>query len=599
MAFPNMQDLKVRSLEILAQQSKTAKLLAAAGLLVVLSAGVVASMYYKKNVPHELLYAGLETTQATQVREELKTQGIEAKMEEKAEGWSVYVPQGKVPGERALGLRLDLAPKLEVPGTNAGWELFDEKDFGSTYFTLSVKKQRALVGELVRTLKMMKIVKDAEVQLNLPPETVFAREEENASASVMLQLMPNAEINREQVQSIQSFIAGSVQKLKPENVFVTDDSGKDLTKQEEPVKIDPEVAELQKTQQRIDIFRKQKTDLERELERKIIATFEPTFGEGHVQAGVAVEYDYTKKEQTETVIDKKNLVPISEALEVTSSQPSPGKLETGIVGVTKQMAPGETTVATTGTKGLEYVSGKIINYDVGKKEVKTVYPEYAVKRISASVFLDSPKAVAKDADGNTILTRFQVDAQGQITSTPNMLTEEELENFNGIVKGIIGADEERGDTVAVKCFPFNIPEEVAAAGGPGAAGRFPWQNYVRPTLWAIALLFLFFGVVRPLMRVVAPQPQAVPALGGPEVPAALGADERILLEREEAAMAQLPPRHEGEHAARLLEKSPEEEKEVLENQQLDDEILALAKENPKKVPLVLRSWIDGSVKSSG
>jgi flagellar M-ring protein FliF len=596
MAFPNMQDLKVRFLELLAQQSRTAKLLAVGGLLLVVCAGVVASMYYKKSAPHELLYAGLDTPQATQVRDELKTRGVEAKMVEKAEGWSVYVPQGNVPGEKALGLRLDLAPKMEISGKNAGWELFDEKDFGSTYFTLSVKKQRALVGELVRTLKMIKIVKDAEVQLNLPPETVFAKEEQSATASVMLKLMPKETITREQVKSIQCFVAGSVQKLKPENVFVTDDSGKDLTKQEEPVKIDPEVAELQKTQQRIDLFRKQKTDLEKDLERKIIATFEPTFGEGHVQAGVAVEYDYTKKEQTETVIDKKNVVPISEALEVTSSHPSPGKLETGIVGVTKQMAPGETTTATTGTKGLEYVSGKIVNYDVGKKEVKTVYPEYAVKRISASVFLDSPKTLAKDAKGNSVLTRFQVDTQGNVTNTPNTLSDQELENFNGIVKGIIGADEERGDTVAVKCFPFNMAEEVSAEGGPGAAKRFQWQDYVRPALWAIGFLFLFFGIVRPLMRVVAPRPEAVAALGGPEAASALGADERILLEREEAAMAQLPPRREDEHAARLLEKSPEEEKEGLENQQLDDEILALAKDNPKKVPLVLRSWIDGTVK---
>ncbi|HPS02006.1 MAG TPA: flagellar basal-body MS-ring/collar protein FliF [Candidatus Sumerlaeota bacterium] len=596
MAFPNMQDLKARFLEILAQQSKTAKLLAVGGLLLVLCAGVVASMYYRKGAPHELLYAGLDTPQATQVRDELKTRGVEAQMVEKAEGWSVYVPQGNAPGERALGLRLDLAPKLEISGKNAGWELFDEKDFGSTYFTLSVKKQRALVGELVRTLKMIKIVKDAEVQLNLPPETVFAKEEQSASASVMLKLMPKAEITREQVKSVQCFIAGSVQKLKPENVFVTDDSGKDLTKQEEPVKIDPEVAELQKTQKRFDLFHKQKTDLEKELERKIVTTFEPTFGEGHVQAGVAVEYDYTKKEQTETVIDKKNLVPISEALEVTSSHPSPGKLETGIVGVTKQMAPGQTTTATTTTKGLEYVSGKIINYDVGKKEVKTVYPEYAVKRISASVFLDSPKAIAKDPKGNSILTRFQVDAQGNITSTPNVLSEQELENFNGIVKGIIGASEERGDTVAVKCFPFNMVEEVAAEGGPGAVKRFQWQDYVRPALWGIGFLFLFFGIIRPLMRVVAPRPEAVAALGGPETPSALGVDERILLEREEAAMAQLPPRHEEEHMAHLTEKSPEEAKEGLENQQLDDEILALAKDNPKKVPLVLRSWIEGTVK---
>ncbi|HNY26168.1 MAG TPA: hypothetical protein PKH31_02190, partial [Candidatus Sumerlaeota bacterium] len=85
-------------------------------------------------------------------------------------------------------------------------------------------------------------------------------------------------------------------------------------------------------------------------------------------------------------------------------------------------------------------------------------------------------------------------------------------------------------------------------------------------------------------------------LGGPEMPSALGVDERILLEREEAAMAQLPPRHEEEHMAHLTEKSPEEAKEGLENQQLDDEILALAKDNPKKVPLVLRSWIEGTVK---
>lgn len=582
MAF--FRDLRNQFLEFMSQQTVLTRLMAGIVMLALLTAGIYQAFHYGRTINYELLYAGLDAQMAATVRQELQRQGIEPQIEESPQGWAIRVPEGK-----ALAMRLDLAPTLESAEGNKGWKLFDDKDFTTTFYALQVKKQRAIMGELARTIRRMDHVKNVAVNVSIPEKSPFIADEKPPTASVMLTLEQGAEFGQAQVRTIQAFVAGSIEGLKPEGVVVTDTAGRELSRRNGTGKVGEGSDESERV---IEVRKNHARDFEKYLETKILAQLGPIFGANHVTASVNVEFDYTTKRETETKYDPKG-IPVSE-MQKTVTGSSPGRIAEGIVGATRQVTNAAAATSATAAAGSqEQSTEKISNMMVGKKETETVFPEYQIKRVATAVFVDSPATFARDPKTNAMTeSRFIVDKKdGKVT--PNTIDDKTLKKIEEQVKAIVGYSQERPggteDVVSVTNMAFGTPP-VASMEEVQPMQWMDWLKMLRaPLFWFVAVTLLLFTVVRPLMRIVAPPPAQL-------------ADRRALLvggsAGQHAALAGGEGATGGELTYDGLQRGtlsgPPLAADAIEaqQQQLDDSILEASRANPKKVPLVLRAWME-------
>ncbi len=377
--------------ELLAQQSLVSKIVAASVLLVIVVLLMSFAFRESRDVHYELLYAGLDASTAASIREELERQAVEYSVSEERERYTIRVPEGQ-----ALNLRLDLANTIETAGGKEGWKLFDDKDFGATYFSLQIKKQRAIMGELARTIMQMEMIRNAVVQLSIPEKSLFVEEQEEPTASVMVSLVEDAIITDDQVKTIQAFVAGSIEGLKAENVTVADTQGNELTKIKE---VDTVKQELDHQERVIQIHQRQRKDYERYLERKILTQLSSIFGVGHVTANVSVEFDYTHRRQNQIEYEKKG-TPIAEATKMSGNGTMPRMAE-GVTGVEAHIPTAGTETGVGGTGNQQYVAETIRNYGVGKTETETEHPDYQIKRVAAAVCVDNFPTAITNENGET------------------------------------------------------------------------------------------------------------------------------------------------------------------------------------------------------
>jgi len=484
-----------------------------------------------------------------------------------------------VPEGQALNLRLDLANTIETAGGKEGWKLFDDKDFGATYFSLQIKKQRAIMGELARTIMQMEMIRNAVVQLSIPEKSLFVEEQEEPTASVMVSLVEDAIITDDQVKTIQAFVAGSIEGLKAENVTVADTQGNELTKIKE---VDTVKQELDHQERVIQIHQRQRKDYERYLERKILTQLSSIFGVGHVTANVSVEFDYTHRRQNQIEYEKKG-TPIAEATKMSGNGTMPRMAE-GVTGVEAHIPTAGTETGVGGTGNQQYVAETIRNYGVGKTETETEHPDYQIKRVAAAVCVDNFPTAITNENGETVIKR-----------TKN-LTDEDLDKIEGIVQGAINYNEERPGGLSDLVAVTNIPFGISAPDRQTVIESAPWWKQFIPYAYVL-MIILFVGIffMRPLFRVIAPKPLP-PELEEALKSGGLTADERVLLEREEA-MGELPGGRTGEAYGMLgvdeqHGAASDDDANRVKQENLDDEIMDLARAHPKKVPLILKSWIE-------
>ena len=174
----------------------------------------ILSIWLYSQINWGLLYRGLDEQTTGQIVQYLKEQKVPYKVE--VDG-SIYVPKNKV-----AELRMEIASKGLIGGTGPGFELFDKEKMGLTEFQEKVTYQRALEGELARTIMGIKGIKSARVHLALPKETIFIEEERPPKASVLIQLKPGYQLTPSQIKGIVNLVSGAVPKLKPQNVTIID-----------------------------------------------------------------------------------------------------------------------------------------------------------------------------------------------------------------------------------------------------------------------------------------------------------------------------------------------------------------------------------------
>ena len=448
-----------------------AKKMTLAGLIIGTVAGFIMLMTWTGRQEYRSLYASLVPEEAGEIITYLKAQKIPYRISENGTG--ILVPHDKV-----YESRLALASQGLPQGGGIGFEVFDNTKIGMTEFVQNVNYQRALQGELSRTINRIAEVESSRVHIVMPEKSLFIEQEEPATASVVVKLRRGQWLSQEQVKGIVHLVSSSVSRLKPDNVTVVDTSGKMLagfSDRTEVTRLSSDQLEYQ-------------ANLERNLETRIKSMLEKALGRGKAIVRLACSLDFTQEEMTEERYYPENRVVRSEqVLQEKSGQPS--SIPAGIPGVRSNIAKTPSSV-TDGVSEFEK-NDRTVNYEIGKLTSRKIEPTARIKRISVAVVVDGVYPTPQKQGGKP-------------ESLYQPRSDEEMSQLEKLIKSAINFDADRGDVVEVVNIPFQVdkmpgpPEEKKP---PGWAERLrPFTDPIKYTLLGIFLLFSFFFVVRPIIK---------------------------------------------------------------------------------------------------
>ena len=422
-----------------------------------------------------------------------------------------------VPAAQVHETRLRLASQGLPKGSVVGYELVDNQKFGATQFQEQMNFQRGLEGELARSIQSLSAVQSARVHLALPKQSVFLRDQQQPTASVLLTLHAGRTLDRAQVSGIAHLVASSVPELALDRVSIVDQNGTLLSQRRDGTDNGLDPAQLGYVKQ-----------VEQATIQRITDILEPIVGRSNVRVQVTADIDFTRNESVAESF-KPNQDPKSATLRTsqTSQQQQSGSAATGgVPGALTNQPPAAGVAVIDGKQpGAQVASStsapsstrkdETLAYEVDKKIEHTRAQVGGVRRMTAAVVVNHRRS-APDKDGKTTLSP---------------LPDKEMEQINALVREAMGFNKERGDSVNVVNAAFNEPVVEPVAELPlwkqpenialgKEAGKY--------LLFAALIAYLYFGVVRPMLRQAAQRLPAeapdVAALPAPDVPVpALGA----------------------------------------------------------------------------
>ncbi len=421
---------------------------------------------------YNVLFSGMSPEDAAGVVAKLKEQRVDYQLAES--GSAVLVPAADV-----YETRLELAAQGLPRGGGVGFELFDKSSLGTTDFVQRLNYQRAVQGELARTIRQFKQVQDARVHVATPKESVFVEDSKPASASVSLTMAGQEKLDKSEIMAIVHLVASAVPGLTTENITVVDTQGRLLFRKE-----GDDVSMLSATQLEYQL------KVENSLRRKVESMLEEVVGVNKSLARVTVDMDFNQVDVTEESFDPEGQVVRSEQLLL--EQDGASQDGSGIPGVKGQLA----TFTETSGEGIE--SGDFRrknvtrNYEITRKTRRVQETVGAIKRLSVAVMVDGVYEENADEDGKKSLVY-------------KPRSNEELAHFVKMTQNAIGYDPERGDQVEVVAMPFYLSSLVEPEPDPMEKWRSLVDVLAVPVvLLVIAVAFLMF-VVRPFLRLLANQ----------------------------------------------------------------------------------------------
>jgi flagellar M-ring protein FliF len=491
----------------LSNQQKIVLMVAIAGIIAV----VVASSTWLKQSDYRILFSNISERDGGAIIGALEQLNIPYRFNES--GGAILVPSSRV-----HDVRLRLASQGLPKGGAVGFELMENQKFGISQFAEQVNYQRGLEGELARTIQSISAVQTARVHLAIPKPTVFVREEQKPSASVLLYLYPGRSLEASQVAGIQNLVAASVPQLPPGSVTLLDQSGAMLSQ----LKSKLLEAGLDPTQI------KYVQEIEASVIKRIEDILSPIVGAGNSKVQVSADIDFSQNEQTAET-HRPNTTPpdisirSQQTTETASTTPSaqgvPGALtnqppvpatapltQPAVPGAGPPAVPGPPVPGQLNAAGVQAPIASVgqpistsknatINYELDKTIRHTRQSIGAIKRLSTAVVVNYRKDAAK---GGT-----------------KPLADPELKQINDLVKEAMGFSRERGDTISVANAPFTVVD----------------KNELETPLWkdpeilslakelfkylaiAAIIAYLLLGVVRPLLKIMFEVKEEVPAPG--------------------------------------------------------------------------------------
>ncbi len=488
--------------------------------VLLLSVLIFGSLIFWNTKPdHQVLFTGLSAEDAGEMTNKLKEKKVPFRLTHN--GTTLLVPS-----EQVYDLRLSLAAEGLPRGGGVGFEVFDRNNIGVTDFVQRLNYQRALQGELSRTIKQIKEVEQVRVHIATPRESLFVEEQKKATASVFVKTRANMTLNASQVEGIIHLVASAVEGLEPSNISVVDMSGKVLSKRSS----NNPIGQLTTTQ--LDY----QQSVEEGLRKKVQSMLEEVLGPGKAIARISTEIDFQQVVVTEEKFDP-NAVLRSEQrnVEKPSFEPKPagGKQE---VGSESKVPPPAASFQPWIMSPMER-QNEIRNYEISKVNKQVRSPVGSLKKVSAAVVIDGIYKEEAAANGNK-----------EKKYAPR--SQDEMKHLENIVKKAIGYSEERGDQVEVINFPFywsTADEEIRADVGSS------YQDYLpmiyKPAI-SLVLVFLFiFFIFRPILK-KRPLEQAG-EVSLPQAPAPVMISAEMPPERN--SVTALTPR---DHALQIVQKDP-------------------------------------------
>jgi flagellar M-ring protein FliF len=518
------------------------------GLLVGLAASVaigVAIVLWAQEPSYGVLFSSLPDTEVARVADALDQTGIRYRVDG-ATG-TVMVPQSKV-----HDARIRLATQGIPNVSESGFELLDkDSGLGTSRLIETARYHRAIEGELTRSIMTLSSVESARVHLAIPKQSVFIRNRTKPTASVLLNLYSGRQLSEDQVAGIVHMVASSVPGLETDQVTVVDQRGRLLTAGQASTD----------TAMRDEQFKFARR-IEETYVKRIHALLAPIVGEEGVRAEVTADVDFSVVETTsETFVPDQAKVRSEQIAEDESMDNAlagvPGALtnQPPAAGVVDPNASGE-IVDTTPTNSSRRV---VRNYELDRTVSHTRIAPGVIRRLSVAVVVDH---------------REERNEQGRSERVP--LSEEELGRMESLVREAVGFDATRGDSVNVMNVSFKEAGPVRAPPAPPIWKEAWVWDAVKQVAGGLAVLLLFFFVLRPALRSLAEKgkinvPAAQPALaGGEPMPPGLMADERLSLTNQAA----MPGAQAGASYEQRLGSAKN-----------------LVHEDPKRVAQVVKTWV--------
>lgn len=526
---------------------------------------IVVMTLWAKQPTYKVLFSNLNDKDGGAVVTQLTQMNIPYQFSDN--GGAVLIPADKV-----YETRLKLAAAGLPKGGAVGFELMDQEKFGISQFSEQINYQRALEGELSRTIETLGPVSSARVHLAIPKPSLFVREQKNPSASVTLNLQPGRALDDGQINAIVYMVSSSVSGLPPASVTVVDQSGHLLTQS------DSNGRDLNASQL------KYANEVEGRLQRRIEAILQPVVGNGNVHAQITAQIDYATREQTDENYQPNGAADKAavRSRQLSTSDQIGGSAVGGVPGaLSNQPAPAATAPVTTPpaantANGAQNQAGnaqntaqnstanrstvpsnsrrdETTNYEVDRTITHTQHSAGAVQRLSAAVVVN-----------------YQTGTDGK--SKP--LTDEQLKKIDDLVREAMGFSTERGDTLNVVNTPFNEAADDSAELPFWKQQAF-FDQLIDAGRWLLVLIvawILWRKMVRPMLRKQQAEKEAVAA----------------------AALAASQPLPEGSKPVKLsndeLEKRKRSQQRVSVEVQTQ-RVQELADKDPRIVALVIRQWM--------
>lgn len=433
---------------------------------------------------YRLLYSNLSDRDGGAIIESLQQLNIAYKF---ADGGGALM----VPSNQVHEARLKLASQGLPKGGTVGFELMENQRFGITQFAEQVNYQRALEGELARSVQSIGAVAGARVHLAIPKPSVFVKDQQKPSASVVLNLHGGRLLDAAQVSAIVHLISSSVPELSAKSVTVVDQNGTLLSANHDGGNDGLDGNQLKYVQQ-----------IEQNYAKRIEALLMPLLGANNVRAQVTADIDFSRTEQTAEIYKPnqnaaENTIRSQQSSETMSGSGLSGA--GGIPGALTNQPPAAATapiVAAPGTPGgaaggsnaslSNLQKESTVNYEVDRTIRHTILPVGMIKRVSVAVVVNGSRKVT--------------DAKGK--SSVKTLSEAEKTQINNLVKDAMGFDQTRGDILNVQVAAFNedkeVVEEVPIWKQPGTVELA--KEIVKYLLIGLAMLFAIFGIIKPALR---------------------------------------------------------------------------------------------------
>jgi flagellar M-ring protein FliF len=523
-----------------------------------LVAVMAAAWLYSRAPDYGVLYTNLSDRDGGAIITSLQQMNIPYQFA--AGGGALLVPASKVPEAR-----LKLAQQGLPKGGTVGFELMDNQKFGTSQFAEQVNYQRALEGELARSINAIGSVESSRIHLALPKPTLFVRDQKKPSASVVLSLHRGRSIDDAQVSAIVHLVSSSVPELSPQAVTVVDQAGHLLSGPTASGQRGLDGSQLKYVQ-----------EIEQNTIRRIEAILQPILGPGNAQAQVTADIDFSTVEKTDETYRPNqdgtaavrsqqssesgqlgsaavggvpgalsNQPPLNATAPLITSTPRPGQK------VPSPVAMNEPPPRTPVSNGRRDAT---TNYEVDRSIRHTQQGAGGIRRLSVAVVVNYRKA---GAGGD---------------AKPQALSAAELEQVNNLVKEAMGFSRDRGDSLSVANSPFaqatvetvaalplwREPENVALAKSAG--------SYL---MLALLALFAWLAVLRPLLRKHL----------APPVPVQLGMDSPLGTPVVPLQAVQAPSA---------------ESRQALEAQRHQDNVAyaqQLATQDPRTVAMLLNHWM--------